>query len=280
MRSSSRRDSVQVPRILIIEDNPTNMQLMAYLLRAFGHDPIEAADGEAGVEAARRESPDLILCDVQVPKMDGYKIAEHLKRHPALRTIPLVAVTALAMVGDRDKVLAAGFDGYIAKPIDPETFVGQVEALLSEVPGARCRVSGPTSRTSHPALRAAHRECRTILMVDNSAVNRDLVRSTLEPFGYQIEEANTVSEAMELIRQNPPDLILSDLHMPGQNGYELIRVVKSDAELREIPFVFLSSSVYRDADRTHALSLGATRFIARPIDPEDFIREIEECLDS
>ena len=118
-------------RILVIEDNLANMQLMVYLLRAFGHAPVEAETGESGLELARREAFDLILCDIQLPGMDGYAIAGALKKHPGLRHIPLVAVTALAMVGDRDRVLAAGFDGYIPKPIMPETFVSQVEAFLS-----------------------------------------------------------------------------------------------------------------------------------------------------
>jgi two-component system cell cycle response regulator len=91
---------------------------------------VEAHDGQAGLDAARREPFDLILCDVQLPKMDGYAVAQQLKGHPVLKRIPLVAVTALAMVGDRDRVLASGFDGYIAKPIAPEAFVGQVEAFL------------------------------------------------------------------------------------------------------------------------------------------------------
>ena len=118
-------------RILVIEDNLANMQLMLYLLQAFGHEPVEAGDGESGLELARRETFDLILCDIQLPGIDGYGIARALKEHPGLKHIPLVAVTALAMVGDRDKVLGAGFDGYIPKPIMPETFVSQVETLLS-----------------------------------------------------------------------------------------------------------------------------------------------------
>jgi CheY-like chemotaxis protein len=117
-------------RILIIEDNPTNLQLMAYLLGSFGHTVLTAGDGEEGLELARRNSPDLIVCDVQLPVLDGYAVARHIRNHPALRAIPLVAVTALAMVGDRDRVLASGFDGYLAKPIAPRTFVSQVEAFL------------------------------------------------------------------------------------------------------------------------------------------------------
>src|SRR6185369_15838596 len=103
--------------ILVIEDNPANMQLMVYLLNAFGHTPVEAIDGEAGLAEAHRQTPELILCDLQLPGMDGYEVVRQLRADPGLAAIPLVAVTAYAMVGDRDKVLAAGFNGYISKPI-------------------------------------------------------------------------------------------------------------------------------------------------------------------
>lgn len=117
-------------RILVIEDNPANMQLMIYLLQAFGHEPVEADNGERGLELAHGAPFDLILCDIQLPRTDGYEIARELKGNPNLKHTPLVAVTALAMVGDREKVLSAGFDGYIAKPIVPQTFVAQVESFL------------------------------------------------------------------------------------------------------------------------------------------------------
>jgi len=115
---------------LIIEDNPTNMGLMAYLLKAFGHLVLEAVDGELGLAIAQQEALDLVLCDLQMPGMDGYEVARRIKLDARLKVIPLVAVTAYAMVGDRDKVLAAGFDGYIPKPINPELFVGEVDAYL------------------------------------------------------------------------------------------------------------------------------------------------------
>ena len=124
--------------ILVIEDNPANRELMTYLLKAFGYAVIAADDGAKGLELARREMIDLIICDIHLPGMDGYEVASRLKEHPVLCRIPLIAVTALAMVGDRDKVLAAGFDGYIAKPIEPEMFVGQVESFIHR---ANCNTS-------------------------------------------------------------------------------------------------------------------------------------------
>lgn len=117
-------------RILIIEDNPTNMELMVYLLQAFGYTTLTASSGAAGLNSASQEMPDLIICDIELPDMTGYDIARQLKQDTGLRAIPLVAVTAFAMVGDRDRVLSAGFNGYLAKPIEPEVFVGQVEAFL------------------------------------------------------------------------------------------------------------------------------------------------------
>jgi CheY-like chemotaxis protein len=117
-------------RILVIEDNPTNLELMTYLLNAFGHTTIAARDGEEGVEAALRTNPDLILCDLALPKLDGYAVARRLRAESSLTAVPLIAVTASAMVGDREKVVATGFDGYISKPITPETFVTEVESHL------------------------------------------------------------------------------------------------------------------------------------------------------
>jgi CheY-like chemotaxis protein len=106
------------------------MELMTYLVQAFGHTFTTAETGELGLEAARRDKPDLIICDIQLPGIDGCEVARRLKADPALAAIPLVAVTSLAMVGDREKVLAAGFNGYLSKPIEPETFVKTIEDFL------------------------------------------------------------------------------------------------------------------------------------------------------
>lgn len=118
-------------RILVIEDNPTSMELMTYLLQAHGYELLTATDGESGLAIANSEEPDLIICDVHLPQLDGYGVVRVLKRTPTLRDIPTIAVTALAMVGDRDKLLDAGFDGYISKPIEPESFLIEIGKYLA-----------------------------------------------------------------------------------------------------------------------------------------------------
>jgi two-component system, cell cycle response regulator DivK len=117
-------------RILIIEDNQANLELAQYLLEHGGHQVLLATDGQMGVATARRERPELIVCDLQMPVLDGYGVLEQLKRDAAMKGIPIVAVTAFSMSGDEEKVRTAGFDGYFSKPIDPETFVKQIEAFL------------------------------------------------------------------------------------------------------------------------------------------------------
>jgi len=114
--------------ILIIEDNEQNIYLERYLLEARGHHVSEARDGPAGIAAARAVAPELILLDIQMPGMDGYAVARMLRTLPTLDTVPIVVVTSYAMSGDRAKALLTGCDAYIEKPINPHTFVADVEA--------------------------------------------------------------------------------------------------------------------------------------------------------
>lgn len=118
-------------RILVVDDNRTNRELMLYLLHAFGYESQGAADGLSGLEAARSGEFDLVLVDMLMPGIDGIEFARRYKADATLRQVPLVAVTALAMAGDRERILAAGLDGYIAKPIDPASFVTTIGRFLA-----------------------------------------------------------------------------------------------------------------------------------------------------
>lgn len=118
-------------RVLVVEDNETNRRLFVYLLSKYGHQAVEADDGQACLDLLKEDDDfDLVLCDIQMPRVNGYEVARRLKAEACWRHIPVVAVTALAMVGDREKVVAAGFDGYITKPIMAATFVSQLETFM------------------------------------------------------------------------------------------------------------------------------------------------------
>ncbi len=119
-------------KILLIEDNEENRYLTTFLLEKHGYDVVHAETGFRGIELASQERPDLILLDIQLPGMDGHDVARILKSDPLLKHIPIVAVTSYAMVGDREKVFASGAEGYLEKPITPETFVKEVERYLPQ----------------------------------------------------------------------------------------------------------------------------------------------------
>ena len=118
-------------RVLIIEDNPANLKLTSLLMRHAGHTVLIAVDAETGLMMARAEQPDLILMDVQLPGMDGFAATSLLKMDPSTLAIPIIALTSMAMKEDREKSMAAGCDGYIAKPLRYQELFAAVDALLS-----------------------------------------------------------------------------------------------------------------------------------------------------
>jgi two-component system cell cycle response regulator DivK len=118
------------PRTLLVEDNENNRYLAQFLLEREGFAVAVAVNGRQALEAARRDKPDLVVMDIQMPEMDGYETAERFKSDPALADIPLVGVSSFAMPGDRARALQAGFAGYIEKPINPDTFAKEINRFL------------------------------------------------------------------------------------------------------------------------------------------------------
>jgi two-component system cell cycle response regulator DivK len=120
-----------VAKILVIEDNPANMTLATFLLESAGYTVLSATDAETGLTLARDEHPNLILMDIQLPGMDGLEATARLKRDDATRAIPVIALTALAMKGDEERIRAAGCDGYIAKPMRYQEFLATITNQLA-----------------------------------------------------------------------------------------------------------------------------------------------------
>jgi two-component system cell cycle response regulator len=243
-------------RILVVEDNAINLELLRYLLGAFGHEVVAATDGEQGMELARAAAPDLIVCDIELPGMSGVEFAHRVRAEPALARLPMLAVTSNAMSGDRERLIDAGFDGYSAKPIDPQGFVPWLEAFL---------------RPSRPAA-------PVILVVDDVPANLQLKRSCLEPMGWVVLTASTPAEALSMARFNPPSLIISDVGMPAADGFEFLRTVKRTPALAGVPFIFITSTHRDAASEQRALAMGARRYLCRPMAPETLIAEVRACL--
>ena len=119
-------------RVLIVEDNPKNMKIMADLLRVHGYECLQARDGMEGLDTAIREKPDLILMDVQLPRLDGYAVTRSIRQNAGTRSIPVIVVTSFAMKNEEERAREAGCDEYISKPIDIRKFVETVKRFLPD----------------------------------------------------------------------------------------------------------------------------------------------------
>jgi PAS domain S-box-containing protein len=243
--------------ILLIEDNEQNRYLITFLLEKHGYTIVTAADGPRGIELAQATPPAIVLLDIQLPTMDGYAVARALRSQAALRNVPIVAVTSHAMRGDREKILAAGCNGYIEKPINPDTFVAE---LLGFLPARTVMTKTPTR----------------VLVVDDKEENLSYLEALLKGHGCTVESARHGAEALIMARHNPPDLVISDLLMPVMDGFTLLRHWRIDAKLRKIPFIVYTATYTTPADEQLARSLGADDFILKPCEPEKFLVRLRE----
>lgn len=264
-------------RLLVVEDNDANLELMRYLLNAFGYEAEAARDGHTGLRRVLEDPPDLVICDVQLPGLDGFELIGQARRALGAARVPFVAVTAFARPADRERLLAAGFDGYLSKPIEPETFVQEIEAFL---PPERRGTATPGASPAVPAPAAAARPQRParLLVVDDVPENAEVVRSLMEPFGHSIVAAAGVAEARARLA-DAPELVVCDLHLSDGDGYDVLAAVRADERLRRTPFVFLTSTGRPETHRERALAAGARRFLVRPIESADLLHELLGCLD-
>lgn len=269
-------------RILVVEDNAINLELITFLLHSFGHTTLCAADGSSGLALARRERPDLVLCDIQMPGLDGHAVARALRADPQLRAVPLVAVTAAAMVGDRERALGAGFDAHVSKPIDPAALVALVDSLVpapaAPQASADAMPSGRPVGQVPPALLAPRPGLR-LLMVDDKLQHLEFKRDLLGPAGYEVLGLTGGDEAWALLQHTPVDLVLSDVVMPGMDGFALLARVRNDSRLARLPFAFLTSTACDQASERQGLALGADAYLRRPIDPQALLRAVRGLLD-
>jgi two-component system cell cycle response regulator len=261
-------------RVLLVEDNEHNLQLMTYLLTAQGHVVRAASRGDEAIALAKRERPDLVVMDIQLlGPVDGYEALRRLRANPELATVPVVAVTAFAMVGDRDQALAAGFTEHLTKPIDPRSFGASIDEHLpaelrgrAPAPPARHPTEVPGDRTS---ARAATRA--KVLVVDDQPTNVALLRSILEPHGYRVVEASTVDEAVCAAQLDRPDVVLSDVHIRNELGFDLLRRLQATPELASIPFALTTATA-----ELHEAGLPEARveIISRPIEPDRLLAQV------
>ena len=261
-------------KMLVIEDNIDNLDLAQYLLQSHGHEVLRAVNGTEGVEGAKQGVAG-VLCDIQLPDISGYEVLAQIRENQG-RTLPVIALTAYAMRGDHDAAIRAGFDGYISKPIDPETFVARVEKLLSE---PQSIISLRFPRVDQPASKIKLDSKAMVMVVDDKKENRDLMRITLESSGYAVVTEGDSRKVIHRAKELHPDLIITDLHMPHLDGHALHAAWLADWNLRDIPVIMITSSSDPSGfDGQDMKVKGVANYVTRPLDPSAVMQLVEKAL--
>ncbi len=257
--------------ILVVEDDHLNMKLMRSIL-ALGHYQIlEAGEAETGLELAARHHPDLILMDIQLPGLDGLGATRRLKQTPELAKIPVIALTGLAMDGDRENALAAGCDDYISKPINTRTFLASIRERLAPVEKA------PAPPAAEPPTTVTGPGQSKILVVDDDPMNVKLISAILSKDDYAIVTAYGGEEALRITRAENPDLILLDVMMPVMDGYQVTREVKGDPVTAGIPIIMVTA-LNGTEDKVRGLESGADEFLTKPVNRAELLARVKSML--
>jgi len=240
-------------RILVVEDNEMNMKLFRDVLQAKGYSTLEATTGEDAVELARTLDPALVLMDVQLPGIDGIEALAQLRGDERTSAIPVVALTAQAMRGDRERFHDVGFNGYLSKPVDLVELIRVVEstAIASDRPAK-------------------------ILVVDDVPENVRLLQAVLVPRGYEVVTATDGQAALDLVEAEEPDLILLDVMMPGLDGYAVCRHLRANDATAVLPVIMVTSSVGQEKKK--AIEAGADDFIPKPFNHDELLARVRSLL--
>ncbi len=276
-------------KILLVEDNEDNRDMLSRRLQRKGYDIVIAVDGVQGVEAAQAERPDLILMDLSLPLMDGWEATRRIKKAPTTSRIPVIALTAHAMSGDREKALQAGCDDYDTKPVDLKRLLPKIEALLAAAqstpaqplednapavppapgqPPLTAELIPPTLQktVTMPETEAAQAQ-RSLLLVDDNEMNRDMLSRRLVKQGYLVTTASDGQEALTFLENagHGFDLILLDVMMPGISGIEVLTQLRQRYTSTELPIIMVTAKDQSE-DVVKALELGANDYVTKPVD--------------
>lgn len=244
------------PSILIVDDNSFIRSQIARELEDIGAVVSQAEHGESAMNMAKTNRFDLVITDIEMPVIDGFQLCNMLKEDPRTQTLPVIILSSLDSDRDVDRGFQAGAAAYISKAEAKNLLKDTVQEVLKKS--------------------VFHRD-QLILVVDDSDTIRNLVKGELEKAGFKVVTADNGKQALNFIKKNMPDLIISDINMPEMDGVEFCKSIKNDPNLSAIPFIIMSSNDDRSIMR-RMLQLGASAYLVKPFNLEQMVITIEKLL--
>ncbi len=251
-----KRSGMTAPRVLVADDSKTVRRLLTRQLRDIGATVVEAENGALAFDLARSNSFDLIISDIDMPVMDGFSLCRKLKSGPATRAVPVIILSTNESEDFIERGFRVGAAAYVAKSAATTQLLPRVKEVLD---------------------RTSFNRKRLILVVDDSMFIRNTVQKGLTSAGFNVVCADSGDAALDILRKDRPDLILSDIHMPGMDGMDLCRAVRADHTMGAVPFVVMSTESDRLTMRRMVHS-GASAFMVKPFNIEQLVITLEKLL--
>lgn len=285
-------------RILVVDDHAQNLELIQAYLEGEGYEVIAARNGREALAKASGEEPDLILLDVMMPDLSGYQVCERLKGNEKITSIPVIMVTALQQLEDKQKALEAGADDFLSKPVDRIELLTRVRSLLKvrhlgkeldrtlaylhELEAARHqeaakqRVATPPVEVPRPPATEPAPEGAHVLIIDDEKAIRDIYKDLLVSYGYQVSTAANARDGLNKVRETPFDAILLDIMMPGMSGLDAMESLKGLAP--EVPVIIITANPTSQNAIT-ALRRGAFDFIVKGFKVEAMVYSVRRAVE-
>jgi CheY-like chemotaxis protein len=242
--------------ILLADDSPLIHRHTAPILADAGYDVVSAMDGAEALELCRARAPDLLILDIEMPRMDGYAVCAEVKRDPGLGHLPVLICSSLGEAHDLERGFDSGADDYLVKPVVPEELMTRVKQLLSgTIPASRER----------------------ILVVDDSPALRHYVADCLARQGFEVSTAENGKIGLDKALHLKPALIVSDYEMPEMTGFELVHALKRSPQTRNIPVIMLTARESR-RDMAQMRAAGASAYLVKPFAQDKCIAMVERTL--
>lgn len=251
-----------VPSILVVEDNPTTRKMLRLVLVTEGYGVVEAANARAALATAERTLPDLVLQDLILPDMDGFELLRRLRALPSGRELPILALSGFLSRLEEAQTDQEGFTALLVKPIEPSRLVDAIRVYLPQ----------------RPVFATSRGEGRRLLVVDDDPVQLKLTRIHFSQLGFDVSAADSASDALIAARTTRPDVVLSDVFMPGADGFDLCLEIRRDPTLTNVPVVLVSSEYGSKADETLARRVGASALVLRTPDFGTVVPALLEAL--
>lgn len=247
--------------ILIVEDSPTQARQLESSLRQLGYNISTASTGKEALAILKRQKPIIIISDILMPEMDGYQLCKQIKSDSSLKDIPVVLLTQLSDPVEVINGLVCGADDFIVKPYSEKLLLTRIQSII--------------------ALKLKHGEAGKqikILVVEDSPTQAESLKYMLEEHGYAAVTARNGKQALEMAKKIIPSIIISDIVMPGMDGYELTQELKRDKELKDIPIILVTAFTDSKKSVSQAVVVAADGYFTKPYDDSYLLSKIESLI--